>query len=195
MEHGLPVITHVGGDVMNKGGWCAGGLPTTRAEHYTLLDQAGMHNLTSLIVQGVFEDLPELRVLFNEYGFAWVPWVLWGLDARYQILKRESPGLRKLPSEYFREHVWMSTQPFVSEAEASRVIELLGTFGGMENQICYSSDFPHWDAEWPHHITPRLPKAWRPKVLAENAARLFGWSPQDLATAVRSQQLTVDTHL
>jgi len=182
-EHGLPVITHVGSDLICKGWWTAGGLPTTRVDNYTALEQPGMHHLTSVIAEGVFEDIPELRVLLNEYGFTWMPWVLWGLDGRYGTLKKENPRLRKLPSEYFREHVWSSTQPCIAEAEPARVNELVGMFGGLERQLCYSSDYPHWDTEWPDQVAPRIPKAWRPGVLAANAARLFGWSMEDLAAA------------
>src|SRR4029077_6958556 len=100
---------------------------------------------------------------------------LWALDSRYAVLKREHPELRRLPSEYFREHIWSSTQPFVGEADPERVIHLLDAFGGMDDRLCYSSDYPHWDSEWPQHVAPRLPKSWRAKVMGENAARLFGW--------------------
>jgi predicted TIM-barrel fold metal-dependent hydrolase len=187
VDCGLPVITHVGTDTINKATWAAGGLPTTRAESYTALEQPGMHHLSSLLVEGVFEALPDLRVLINECGFTWMPWVLWGLDARYPLLRRENPALRKPPSEYFREHVWASVQPFVIEADAAQVIELLDAYGGLEHQLCYASDYPHWDAEWPTQVAPRLPRAWRPKVFAENAARLFGWSLRDLSAINRPQ--------
>jgi predicted TIM-barrel fold metal-dependent hydrolase len=176
----LPIVIHVGSESASNGAWTAGGLPTTKAEYYTTLEQPAMHHLTSLLAEGVFEKFPNLRFLFNEYGFMWMPWVLWGLDSRQDVLRRENPYLKRLPSEYFRDHVWVGTQPIAGEAETSRVIELLEAFGGFEDKLCYSSDYPHWDTEWPQHVTPRVPKHWRPKVMAENAATLFGWSMDDL---------------
>jgi predicted TIM-barrel fold metal-dependent hydrolase len=182
-EYGLPIIAHLGSESFTNGSYAAGGLPTTKAEYYTLGEQPAMHHLSSLLVEGVFEKFPNLRFLFNEYGFLWMPWVLWGLDSRYEILRRESPYLRRRPIEYFREHVWSSTQPLAGEADPERVLELLEAFGGMEEKLCYASDYPHWDTEWPQHVTPRLPRAWRPKVMGENAARLFGWSLDELPPA------------
>jgi hypothetical protein len=175
-EFGLPVVIHVGTDHVGKGSWIAGGLPTTKVEYYTLQDQVAAHHVTSMIAEGVFETFPGLRLLLNEMGFTWVPWLMWGLDSRYAALKRESPSLTRLPSEYFREHVWLSTQPFSLETPMARVMDLLESFGGLDERLCYSSDYPHWDTEWPRHVAPFLPKAWRSKVMGENACRLFGWS-------------------
>jgi predicted TIM-barrel fold metal-dependent hydrolase len=179
--HGLPLVVHVGSESSSNAAWTAGGLPTTKVDYYTTLEQPAMHHLTSLLVGGVFERFPRLRFLFNEYGFAWMPWLVWALDSRRDLLRRESPFLRRLPSEYFREHVWVGTQPIAGEADAARVSALLESFGGFEDRLCYASDYPHWDAESPQHVTPRLPRAWRPKVMAENAAELFGWSIDELA--------------
>ena len=187
--HDLPVITHLGSDVDSNGALTAGGLPTTKTEYYAISGQPAMHHLTSILVEGVFEKYPTLRFLFNEYGFAWVPWLLWGLDARTDLLRHESPYLRRKPSEYFQDHVWMGTQPFVSEARPSRLNGMLDVFGGMEDKLCYASDFAHWDAEWPQDVTERLPEHWRPKVLGENAARLFGWSVESLADEASGRQV------
>lgn len=179
-SHNLPIVTHLGSDIDTNGSLTAGGHPTTKTEYYTGACQPAMHHLASLLIEGVFEKYPPLRFLFNEYGFTWIPWVVWGLESRHRTLRLESPHLRRRPSDYFRDHVWMGTQPFVGEADPARVVELLDAFGGMEDKLCYTSDYPHWDAEWPEHVSPRLPRAWRPKVLAENAARLFGWSMAEL---------------
>jgi hypothetical protein len=142
-----------------------------------------MHHLSSLLVEGVFEKFPGLRFLFNEYGFLWIPWLVWGLDSRFEILRRENPLLRRRPSEYFREYVWSSTQPIAGEADPRRVIRLLEAWdGGLDDKLCYASDYPHWDTESPQHVLPRLPRAWRSKVMSENAAHLFGWSLDELAS-------------
>lgn len=174
---GLPVVAHLGSESFTNGSYAAGGQPTTKAEYYTLGEQPAMHHLSSLLVEGVFEKIPGLRVLFNEYGFVWMPWVLWGLDSRFENLRRENPIIRRRPSEYFRDHVWMSTQPIAGEADPRRVVSLLEAWGGgLEQKLCYAGDYPHWDTEWPQHVLPRLPRGWRSKVMNENAAQLFGWS-------------------
>jgi predicted TIM-barrel fold metal-dependent hydrolase len=147
-----------------------------------------MHHLTSLLAEGVFEKFPGLNVLLNEYGSAWMPSLLWSLDSRYPILRVENPALRRLPSEYFHEHIWASTQPFAIEADPRKVVRLLETLGGMDERLCYASDYPHWDAEWPHHVSPRLPASWRTKVMGENACRLFGWPVAEVKAEARNRK-------
>ncbi|HEY4099216.1 MAG TPA: amidohydrolase family protein [Baekduia sp.] len=176
VEVGIPVVTHVGSEFATTGTLAAGGLPSSKPEYYTLLEQPGMHHLASLLAGGTFARFPRLRVLFNEHGFLWVPWVLWGLDARYAALRRERPELDRLPSEYFREHVWMGTQPFETGAGRQAVTALLEAFGGMEDRLCFASDYPHWDTDPPPQVSARLPRVWRAKVMGGNAAELFGWS-------------------
>jgi predicted TIM-barrel fold metal-dependent hydrolase len=179
VEHDLPVILHLGSDLDTFGSWQAAGLPTTKAE-YAGINQPAHHHLASLISEGVFEKFPTIRFLFNEYGSSWIPWILWELDSRIDLLRRENPTLQRLPSEYFREHVWVDTQPLLGEGDSVAMIELLESFGGMDDRLCYAGDYPHWDFEWPQHVAPRLPRPWRPKVMAENAARLFGWSMDEV---------------
>ena len=59
------------------------GTPTFYIEWHTL-GSAGsiMAHLVSLVVNGVFERLPGLRVLLLEGGLAWLPGILWRLDTQ-----------------------------------------------------------------------------------------------------------------
>ena len=174
-EIGVPIVTHVGTEFSNTGTLTAGGLPTTKPEYYTLLDQPGMHHFTSLLAGGALVRFPTLRVLFNEHGFCWAPWILLGLDARYAALRRERPELDRLPSEYFREQIWMATQPFETGAGRRALTGLLETLDGIEARLCFASDYPHWDADPPDQIAARLPRDWRDRIMGGNAAELFGW--------------------
>ena len=55
--------------------------------------------LVSVIFHGVFEKYPDLRMVFIEGGFTWVPHILKRMDENYKSLRREIPWLTKLPSE------------------------------------------------------------------------------------------------
>jgi uncharacterized protein len=47
--------------------------------------QAGL--LASLVIEGVFERFPLLKVVMVESGFAWVPAFAWRLDKTWKALR------------------------------------------------------------------------------------------------------------
>jgi predicted TIM-barrel fold metal-dependent hydrolase len=147
----------------------AGGLPNSRLEWHTLLQQPSLTHFASMVVHGTFEKFPRLRLMLIETGIAWVPNFVWKLDAHYSVLRAESDWVRRLPSEYFRDHVRLSTQPLELTPSREQLIALLEAFGGMDDLLCFASDYPHWDADDPLHIGSRLPPDWLPKVFYENA--------------------------
>lgn len=138
-----------------------------------------MTHLVSFVSHGVFEKFPCLRLLLIEAGAAWLAPLLWRFDTEYKGLRREVPWLHKLPSEYVREHVWLTTQPLEVSPEREQVTELLGWVNG-SNRLCYSSDYPHWDADEPGYIAARLPEFWHRRIFFENALELYGWREADL---------------
>jgi hypothetical protein len=188
-ESGLTVAVHVGADFGTKG-LSAGGHPGSLLECYALLPHSAMSHMTSMIVHGVFEKYPDLHVVFLEFGFEWVPWVLWRLDGHYKLLRRENSLIRELPSEYFRKHIWMSLQPLTSgSVEGGEVVQLLQSFGGMEDRLCFASDYPHFDEDNPTYVAAGLPKSWHPKIFAENAAKCFRWPMPTLATRSNAERV------
>ena len=68
-------------------------------------------HITSLIVHGTFEKFPTLRVGVIEHGVLFLAHLMWRLDRNYALLKAESPWVKKLPSEYIREHIWIGSHP------------------------------------------------------------------------------------
>jgi predicted TIM-barrel fold metal-dependent hydrolase len=178
-EAGLPISFHVGA----PGGIAASpigfGYPNYYVEFHTLSCQSAMTHLVSLIAHGVFERYPALKVVLVETGSAWIPAILWRLDANYRARPSDTPWLKRPPSEYFRDHIRATTQPLETPEEIERLWHLLEAAGG-EDVLCFASDYPHWDSDPVDFIEESLPQQWLPKVFHENACEVFGWSPDEL---------------
>lgn len=174
VEMDLSVSIHVVGTGERVEAQVAGGIPGSRMELLNSLPNSGIHYISSLIVHGVFEKFPTLRVLIVEFGVAWLPWLMWRLDSYYAVLKAESHWVKKLPSDYIREHMHLSTQPLETSPRPHQLIDVLSSVAGVENLLCFSTDYPHWDIDDPHFVSRLLPKDWLPGVFYENARDAYG---------------------
>jgi len=122
-------------------------------------------------------------VLSIEVGVTWLSWLVGNMDARYKDLRRESPTLKRLPSEYVRDHVKLSTQPLEMGQRDEQLVDVLGSFEGIEDLLCFSTDYPHWDADDPIYVARRLPESWLPKVMWANANAIYGYARPFAAVA------------
>jgi uncharacterized protein len=176
VEMDLPVAIHAAGEsfASMRVSPVGSGVPSLYLEHHTLVPQGVMTHLVSMIVHGVFERFPTLRVLLIEAGVAWIPAVLWRFDMDYKGLRRETPWLRRHPSEYFYEHVRITTQPLEVAPRREQLQVLLRLVDAGEI-LCFSSDYPHWDTDDVTYVAQHLPEEWHARVFRENARALFGW--------------------
>lgn len=179
-ETGLMLDIHIGaGEFTNKGGAAiiAAGSGTTQNyyDFHVLFPQLMMHHLASLLVHGVFDKFPRLKVACIEGGTAWLPWLISNLDANYKLLRREMPSLQRKPSEYLLEHVRLTTQPFEVSDDPDQAIQALSTVDGIERMLCFSTDYPHWDGDEPRYIANRLPVEWHERVFHLNALEMIEW--------------------
>lgn len=189
VELGLPVVLHAGSDTSPNTLThpTAGGMPATYGEYRALVSQSVSSHLVSLIGQGVFEKYPELKVLVVGAGASWVSALVWRLDSKYAAHGREVPRLRRRPSDYFREHIRVTTYPINAEAGIGRLISLLEATEGIEEMLCFASGYPSWDTDTAREVAEKiLPERWQPKVFRENALQLFGWSDPELKSRPRT---------
>jgi predicted TIM-barrel fold metal-dependent hydrolase len=171
-EAGLPVAIHFGG--WSTGFHTGSGRPTFYSEEKGGIATAAQDQLTSLVCNGVFERFPKLRVISVENGFAWLPALIWRLDRAWHKLAADVPELTRPPSEYIREHVWVTTQPIEEPPTDAQFMGLL-TQMGMDDRIMFSTDYPHWDFDSPTRALPNaVPPELRAKIMGRNAIDLYG---------------------
>lgn len=134
-------------------------------------------NAIQLVMAGVFDRFPALRVYWAETQIAWIPYLYEWADDIYERSKywgeREYglKPLRRRPSEYIREHCWWG---FVKDRFGVRVRHDVGV-----DRAMWASDFPHSAGDWPHSIEvidemfAGVPAEERTKMTAGNAVEYF----------------------
>jgi predicted TIM-barrel fold metal-dependent hydrolase len=138
--------------------------------------------LTDLVVGGVFERHPDLRVVMVENEIGWVPYLLDQLDF-YARGKREpdDPAVvdTTWPSSYVARNVFFTffRDPIAGSLEP----------GWGHDNCMWSNDFPHPNSTWPHSrevVEDRLgalPDDVIEKLTWRNAVELYRlpWTPTD----------------
>ena len=88
-------------------------------------------------------------------------------------MRDEVPHVKRPPSEYIREHFWVSTQPMEEAEEPEHVIDAMKWIGF--DRILFASDYPHWDFDDPFMaLPPSLTEQQRQMIYAGNAKKLYG---------------------
>ena len=134
-------------------------------------------SIAQLVLAGVFERHPNLKIFFAETRLGWVPFWLEHMDLWYRRhlgWAQEYLGfqpLKELPSHYVREHVYFSVQYERVAIEARRHVGV--------DRIMFATDFPHIECEWPNSrplieaIYANVPEADRRRIWAQNAVEFF----------------------
>jgi uncharacterized protein len=122
----------------------------------------------------VFERHPELKLVCVEADAGWVPHFMYRMDHAYDRHRYwlTAGALTRMPSEYFREHVYTT---FQDDWVAFQVKDLCNI-----HRLLWANDFPHSDSTWPcsqellaKHAA-HLSAAELRLILHDNVAELYG---------------------
>jgi len=167
---GLPIGVHAfgfGGYPVTGSGW-----PSYYIEDMVGHAQSCQAFLTSFLIEGVFERIPETKLVLIESGFAWAPPLAWRLDKLWRRLKDETPHLKRAPSEYMREQVWFTTQPMEEPVTREHVMDTIEWLGW--DRLIFATDYPHWDYDDPAHVLPvAVAEDKRRDFFLNNALKLY----------------------
>jgi predicted TIM-barrel fold metal-dependent hydrolase len=174
-RNGLAFAIHPGTDGMGINTQPTPGYPTHYIEWHTCLSLAFQAHLVSFLTEGVFERFPGFRVVLVEGGVAWLPGLIWRLNAEWKALRSEVPWVTKQPSAYLRDHVRISSQPLERPDNDKDLLAILEIMDA-EHLLMFASDYPHWDFDSPTHAFPKLPEKLRRRIFFENAQEFYGLS-------------------
>ena len=161
-DAGLPVGVHAfgfGGNPITASGW-----PSFYIEEMVGHSQCQQTALASLVLEGVFERHPKLKMIMIEAGFGWTPSLCWRLDKVWQRLKSEVPHVKRPPSEYIRDHIYWTTQPMEDPERRQDLFDVIDWIGW--DKLLFATDYPHWDFDDPSRVLP-------PGVSDDNRAAFY----------------------
>jgi len=145
------------------------------ASHWIEMQQS----LIAMIIGGVFEFYPKLRVGFLEAQNSWAPGLLSRIEWDYpQYRDSHAPYLSLTPREYFRRNCWAAVEG--SEPEIEATAGLIGA-----DRMCISTDYPHFDSNFPHvseNLLKNVPRKIAEQILV-GGAHLYGFTEADFKKA------------
>jgi predicted TIM-barrel fold metal-dependent hydrolase len=149
------------------------GWALTYWEEYTGMAQVFQSQVISLIIEGVFDRFPTLRVALIEGGWTWLPSLMWRLDKEWKGLRHNTPWVKRLPSEYMREHLRLTTQPMDAPPTPQQLHQILEQLESDE-LLMFATDYPHWQFDHPDEALPtELPEPLLRKILSDNARAFY----------------------
>lgn len=127
--------------------------------------------MVSIILSGVCERHPKLRLVLGESGIGWLPYVLERLDDTYDERLADDLKLPLPPSAYFKRQMYATFQKDFHGVRAMADIA--------PDNVMWGSDYPHRDGTWPFSqkaieeqfrgVDPAIQR----KMLWENVRRVY----------------------
>ena len=172
VELDLPVSFHIltgGGGTLG-----AGYFRGPKMNSFIGIIRACQDVIGTMIFGGVFDRVPGLKVVCTEADAGWVPHWMYRADHAVERHRNwlAERTLERKPSEYFREHVYVT---FQDDWVAFQTAHLMN-----HERLLWASDHPHSDSTFPNsqevlakqtaHLDPDV----RDDIVWRNTARLYG---------------------
>lgn len=137
----------------------------------------GAVEAAQLILAGVFDRFPKLRFYWAENNVGWIPYFYQQMDQTYKVNYSWAerllglPKLKRLPSEYLREHALWGV---FDDPIGIQLRHMIGV-----DKIMWSTDFPHIVTRWPksrelvQEQFAGVPEDEKRAMLAGNAVKFF----------------------
>jgi predicted TIM-barrel fold metal-dependent hydrolase len=168
----------------------------------TMSSTMSMWTLGEMMWADFWNRFPDLKISITEGDVGWIPYFLWRAehvhDRHSGWTKHEFPNGGG-PSDVFKRHMVCC---FISDPIGVKLLDELN-----EDMVCWESDYPHSDSNWPNapedlanKVLVGLTDEQVAKITHLNAMRLFQFDPfatrpkeRCTAAALRAESPDVDT--
>lgn len=148
---------------------CLSGYPEMLGPTWAWGTETATHALR-LVFGGIFDRFPKATLILGHMGET-LPFVLWRLDSRYQMMKHGSRTIKQLPSQYIRDNIMITTSGACDVPALLCSVLSLGS-----ERIMFSVDYPYESTEASVDFINRAPisEIDRAKICHLNAQRVLG---------------------
>jgi len=164
-KHGLPIGIHAGSTYRHAptpGGW-----PSYYLEDYVSYAGAFESALLSLVAEGVFVKFPQLKAVFIESGFTWLPACLWRFEKTWRGVRTEIPWVDRPPASIVRDHIRFTLQPVDAPPHPGQLVRVLEQMGS-DRLLLFSTDYPHWQFDGSAVLPREISGALARRILVDN---------------------------
>ncbi len=201
VDCGTVLCLHVGSASRSSASMTSSDAPASVAMNLSPI--MSTFSMVELIWADLWERFPSLRFSLTEGDIGWIPYFLWRAEHTYRRhggwTQAAFPKGYSGPSDVFLRHFLCC---FISEDIGVRLLDKFNL-----DNICWESDFPHSDSNWPHapeelselfasnNVDPSVAN----KITHENAMRHYQFDPfktrsrdKCTAAALRAEAPDVD---
>ncbi len=201
VDTGTVLCLHVGSASRSSAAMTSSDAPASVAMNLSPI--MSTFSMVELIWADLWERFPSLRFSLTEGDIGWIPYFLWRAEHTYKRhggwTQASFPKGYSGPSDVFLRHFLCC---FIGEDIGVRLLDKFNT-----DNICWESDFPHSDSNWPHapeelselfavnNVDPSVAN----KITHENAMRHYQFDPvttrsrdRCTAAALRAEAPDVD---
>lgn len=152
VELGMPLSFHI----LTSGGDSVAPTRGPKINGFQSIIRGNQDILGTFIFGGVFDRVPDLKVVCVEADAGWAPHWMYRADHAYNRHRywMKCDELQRLPSDYFKENIYLTFQDDWSAFQAKDHLNV--------DRLMWANDFPHSDATWP----------WSQEILAEQTVNL-----------------------
>lgn len=180
--YSLPVAVRIAGGVGIDYPPTPAGHPRTYAQYVAFMPLNYFYHLSSLIAEGVFDRIPNLKFVFADGGIDILAPLSWRLDTIWYAARDMTPWLTQFPSQYLSKHVrfcfnrldgpnddtaddGVSNDPSIVD----RWMRILDH----DSLLMFGSSYPYWYYARPADLPMAISSDSRAKILRDNAVALY----------------------
>ncbi len=201
-ETGTVLCLHVGSASRSSASMTSSDAPASVAMNLSPI--MSTFSMVELIWADLWERFPTLRFSLTEGDIGWIPYFLWRAEHTYKRhggwTQHTFPKGYAGPTDVFRRH-FLSC--FISDRIALKLLDEFDI-----TTVCWESDFPHSDSNWPNapeeltelFAANRVDRASVDRITHLNAMQHYGFDPfairpreQCTVGALRAEVGEVDT--